>query len=221
MRIAGVDKLNTEKNEKREERLLKLSIPSTSSQKIDSNSCRGEPESEISSSEEDFTKDEDFKWSYSLEEPQEKNSLTKTSNQLRVALPNVAQIADMTGASNRTVAKIATATLEDFGLVTSDNLINVVDKNKVRRELQKRRKHLQENATKQRKDIEAIYFDGRKDQTMKLVEGRRNIEQEEHVALLEEPGSKYFGHLLINPPANAANIAKHSEKYFILYEGKF
>lgn len=76
-----------------------------------------------------MTKDEDFKCSYILERPQEENKATKSSNQLKIALPNVAQIADITGATNLTESKIATAALEDFGLVASDNSIKVVDKN--------------------------------------------------------------------------------------------
>lgn len=119
----------------------------------------------------------------------------------------------MTGASNRTVAKIATAALEDFGLVSVDNAVNVVDKNKIRRELQKKRKHVQEKATEERKVIEGIYFDGRKDQTMIQMEGRRIAKQEEHVALIEEPASRYFGHLSINPPVNAVNIATNILSY--------
>lgn len=71
----------------------------------------------------------------------------------------------------------------------------------------------QEKNTEERKDIEAVYFDGRKDQTIIQIEGRRIVKQEEHVSLIEEPESKYFGHLLINPPANAVNIATNVLSY--------
>lgn len=64
-------------------------------------------------------------------------------------------MADMTGASNGTVAKIATATLEDFGLVSSHNPVNVVDKNKIRREVQKKKKIVQ-TIFEARREIEIL-----------------------------------------------------------------
>lgn len=124
MQVAGVDKVITEKNLKKEDRmqrslpstssqtsdmvatkkykernkrLLKHSIPSQSSQKSDSTSGSPfETSPKSPSSGEDFAKDQDFNWSYSLEKPQQQITSTKTSTQLRIALPNLAQIADMT-----------------------------------------------------------------------------------------------------------------------------
>lgn len=126
-----------------------------------------------SSSGEDVMKDQDFRWSYSLDASAGNVKALKKSGQFRKALPNIAKIADMTGASNRTVAKIATATLHDFGLVSSENPKNVIDKGKVRRELNKKRKAVQKIVTMPQKPIQGIYFDGRKDQRMMLIQGRR------------------------------------------------
>lgn len=51
-----------------------------------------------------------------------------------------------------------------------------------------------------------MYFDGRKDQTLALVSGRRILQQEEHISVLQEPGNKYFAHVSLKPPVSAVNI---------------
>lgn len=43
---------------------------------------------------------------------------------------------------------------------------------------------------------------------MILSEGRRIIKQKEHIARIEEPGSKYLDNLTIAQPVSAANIVK-------------
>ena len=79
------------------------------------------------------------------------------------------------------------------------------------------------------KDIIALYFDGTKDQTMtKKVSGNSTeIVQEEHISLIEEPGSKYFGHFAlkkVSAKAVANGIidslsANHEEKNTIIAIG--
>lgn len=212
MQIGGVDKIITKNNQKRQERQRQLLTPDpgpSGCQKVTTTDVFTFNELlEDSSSSEDLSQDENFKWSYSLENHLESSSLNKDKTQMRVPLPNIAKMADTTGASNRTVAKIATATLEDFGLVSSENPINVIDKNKIRRELEKKRKLTKPICDKERR-IEGLYFDGRKDQTMVISEGRRVIRQEEHIALIEEPESKYFDHLTIEGSGTSANIVKN------------
>lgn len=205
MRIGGVDKEITKKIQKRDERRShERAGPSKS---LAATSVDVTDLLEESSSSEDLSEDPEFKWSYSLDTVPAKIGPKKTG-QLRIPLPNIARMADMTGASNRTVAKIETAALQDFGLVSSDNPINVIDKSKIRRELTKKRKAVQEIANHSEKSIQGIYFDGRKDQTMMLVQGRRITKQQEHISIIEEPGSTYFGHISINPPGTALNISK-------------
>lgn len=214
MQIGGVDKIITKNNQKRQERERQLTS------KPGPSGCQNETSSDIfipsnlledsSSSEEcdDISQDENFKWSYSLEIELKSSALGKNKTQMRVSLPNIAKMADMTGASNRTVAKIATATLEDFGIVSLDNPVNVIDKNKIRREVQKKRKLTKPTISDNPKVIEGLYFDGRKDQTMVMTEGRRVIIQEEHIALIEEPESRYLDHLTIEGSGTSANIVK-------------
>ena len=79
MRIAGVDKVTIEKYKKKEERLLKDSLPSTSSLISSEFRLPNENVTDSSSSEEDLAKDQDFKWSYSLQKPQHKMT-SKESN---------------------------------------------------------------------------------------------------------------------------------------------
>ncbi|CAH0552503.1 unnamed protein product [Brassicogethes aeneus] len=49
-----------------------------------------------SSNDEDFAKDQDFKWSYPLQNEQKKQKPEEKSSQMRVPLTNIAKIADMT-----------------------------------------------------------------------------------------------------------------------------
>lgn len=72
---------------------------------------------------------------------------------MRVSLSNLTQIADMTGASNQIVSKIATAALEDFVLVSFDNPVNVVDKNKISRELYIKKENTYKKRLLRRKNI--------------------------------------------------------------------
>lgn len=56
------------------------------------------------------------------------------------------------------------------------------------------------------KSIKGIYFDGRRAQTIVFENARRIIKTEEHIALIEEPGSSYFGHVALNQ-SRAIDIA--------------
>jgi hypothetical protein len=81
----------------------------------------------------------------------------------------------------------------------------VIDKNKIRREIQKNRRQLQ--ATFNKNLITGLYFDGRKDQTIIQYEGRRETRTEEHIAIIREPNSEYFGHVALTPPVKAIDIS--------------
>lgn len=128
---------------------------------------------ESSSNKEDFLQDKHFKSSYYLEKYL-KTSATKLKSPETSYLTLFAKLADKTVVSNRTVTKIATATLKHFGLVFPDNPSNVVE-----RELQKSMQQTSDTR-------ENIDFDRRMDQTMILSEGQFIFKQEKHVAILEE-----------------------------------
>ena len=107
----------------------------------------------------------------------------------------------------------------------------VLDQSKIRRRCRKHHHFLQERCKEadNNKDIVALYFDGRKDQTMtKNVFGNsKEIVQEEHISLVEEPGSKYFGHFALKKvSANAIGdgifdflSANHKERNNIISIG--
>lgn len=145
--------------------------------------------------------DEDF---VSPKEPKPKK---QKMFQMRHSLLHTAKVADLTGVSSRTAAKIATAVLEDMRLITKDDAVKVVDKNKIRREVNKNRLRLQKAETKTHFFIKGLYFDGRKDQTMFQEKGRRVTKTEEHITLVEEPGSLYCGHLALTQ-SRAIDIAE-------------
>lgn len=124
-------------------------------------------------------------------------STTTTSNkQMRKKLPKLAKICDRFGVSDRAGAAIATAVLEDFGFVSQRESTHVIDRYKLRRE----RKFSRDNLTVTNGPIQTLYFDGRKDKTLKLEKnGRRwyrKIVSEEHITLICEPGEKFLTHVV-------------------------
>ena len=59
--------------------------------------------------------------------------------------------------------------LVDLNLVTESDRSLVIDKSKIRRERNKLRTQLQMNSTRNGIDVSSIYFDGRKDNTLKKI----------------------------------------------------
>ena len=117
------------------------------------------------------------------------------NSQMRLKLPALAMACDRTGISDRSAATIASAILQDVGIISVDTKKNVIDRMKVRREREKKRIDLQKVKNKK---LLGLYFDGRKDKTMvNHKEGTkyyRQIITEEHISLIQEPESKYIGH---------------------------
>nr|CAH7728928.1 unnamed protein product [Callosobruchus chinensis] len=109
-------------------------------------------------------------------------------NRNLLKLPTLARTCDQFGVSDRAAAAIASAVLQDVGIVTEENLTNVIDKNKVRRARGKARSLLRKEQVSTKIHIKSIYFDGRKDKTIYQ-------EKKEHVSIIEEPGSVYVGHV--------------------------
>ncbi|GBM57527.1 hypothetical protein AVEN_97642-1 [Araneus ventricosus] len=103
--------------------------------------------------------------------------------------------------SDRDVAAIASRVLHDVGLITSNKLDLVVDENKLRGEKDQVRKNLKLQALSEAQalPLKGLYFDGRKDSTLieERVDTKRDTRKakEEHLSLIEEPGSRYITHL--------------------------
>lgn len=207
MQIGGVDIVLTrsiekrvERNQKELRRQLEVEEPIPSTSGIHTAKRNTVNVEAISDSSSEVSTDEEYKTPVIKKQ---KVSTVK-HQQMRTSLTNTARVADLTGTSNRAVAKIVNAVLEDFNMISEENQSKVIDKNKIRRELSKTRKKLQEPG--ENKNIEGLYFDGRKDQTMFIINKRRVIQQEEHISIIEEPGNKYFAHFPVKGPATASNI---------------
>ncbi|CAH0551078.1 unnamed protein product [Brassicogethes aeneus] len=127
--------------------------------------------------------------------------------QMRLDFKSLPSVCDRYGVSDRAAAAIASAVLEDVGLIKKGDTSKVVDKNKVRRSRQKIRTELQANDDFQNKPLKGLYFDGRKDNTLRQEKvGNkyyRKTVKEEHLSLLQEPESVYIGHIV---PASGTAI---------------
>jgi hypothetical protein len=67
------------------------------------------------------------------------------------------------------------------------------------------------------KSLKCLYFDGHKDKTNYVDDGRRYIIVEEHVVLIAEPGGYYLGH--VTPEAGTSKgIVKAILFYFLKEE---
>ena len=94
---------------------------------------------------------------------------------------------------------LSSATLHDHGIIITNDSSKVIDKNKVRREREKAINDLVEKSRASTEPIRSIYFDGRKEDTLVQVQ-KWSIKctstiKQEHYVILEEPNSKYLGHV--------------------------
>ena len=67
----------------------------------------------------------------------------------------------------------------------------MVNRYKIRRERAKRRRQISGN-----KEVKALFFDGRKNKTMKY-DSKISFTTEENITLICEPNSTYLGHLIL------------------------
>lgn len=121
------------------------------------------------------------------------------SSQTRIRLLNTASAAYRTGVSDRNTALIATAALQDAGIVTTESPQCVIDRSKIRREKTKHICEVQKDQDISGQAVRGIFFDGRKDKTLvqekKGNKFHRRVTEEEHYTIVEEPGSAYLGHV--------------------------
>jgi hypothetical protein len=211
MFIGDIDKKSSEKNAKRlmrkakeKARLQKCSddyneLPTSSSTADEEQNTDGEYTEETNN--EQSTDDEHT----TILSGQPSTSKTETTTQqMRQKLSTLAQSCDRYGVSDRAGAAIATSVLQDFGIVTPEDNVSVIDRNKLRRE--RKRKRTEINKIPNKLQMQGLYFDGRKDKTIYTEEigqkyHRRTIVQE-HISLVQEPESTYIGH--ITPTSGSA-----------------
>ncbi|GBO11264.1 hypothetical protein AVEN_78968-1 [Araneus ventricosus] len=86
-----------------------------------------------------------------------------------------------------------------YNIISESNVVNVVDRNKIRRGRTKARTPLLSQVIKDYDhDQFGLYFDGRKDRTLSMADNRRKVIIEEHINLVKEPDSEYIGHVSVN-----------------------
>lgn len=128
--------------------------------------------------------------------------------QMRIQLKNTALASDRFNVSDRATAAIASSVLHDFGLATKEDDSLIIDKNKVRREKSSFRSNLQDMIKNEPNVIQGLYFDGRKDNTLKIDEVNnkcfRRTAKEEHYSIILEPGSIYVGH--VSPSTGSSKV---------------
>jgi len=131
-------------------------------------------------------------------------------SQMRSNLTNLARECDRQGVLDRAAAALASAVLQDVGIVHDGDSSIVIDRSKIRRERVKVRRRLQVSSVKH---VSGLYFDGRKDKTrVQVKKGKKSyphILTEEHVTLVSEPNSQYLEH--ITP---ASGTSKHIQSAF-------
>lgn len=202
MIIGGIDQKETNKMEKRNKRKEKSMqsrslalLPDLEHACISSNDC-------LDDSIIDDSSDESFAGSTITTRKKKENIGNPTVNvkqHLPVNLPSFSRACDRRAISNRAGAQLASALLQDLNIISPDNQAAVIDKSKIFRERLKNRQNISSTRTT---ELIALYFDGRKDETItkENISGKsvRKTIQEEHISLVEEPGSAYFGHVTPN-----------------------
>lgn len=132
-------------------------------------------------------------------------------------IDNLALAADRYQVSDRAAAALASATLCDLGIINiaANETTKIIDKNKVRRAKDSIRFSLNKSISTY--TIKGLFFDGRKDRTLRMEDGRKKYVTELHITLLAVPGYKYLGHTL---PAtgSAEDILRSVLNFFELKE---
>lgn len=82
-------------------------------------------------------------------------------------------------------------------MITPENTEYVVDRSKVDRARETNRKTCVESINYVQ-TLHAFFFDGRKDLSLKYQLGRLNKVKEEHISILQEPGSLFFSHVAVD-----------------------
>ncbi|KAK0069077.1 hypothetical protein Bpfe_001259 [Biomphalaria pfeifferi] len=202
MFIGSVDRVSSAKLKKHYDRKLKEDSRAKKALKLDLiDQCPGVVDlNNDDSSDAEIGLDEDL----SQTEAESNTMITDTetptssklsSSQMRRKLPKLAKICDRFAVSDRVGAAVGTTVLEDFGIVSQTEAANVIDRYKLRRERKMARDHLVDSTDA----IQTLYFDGRKDKTIKLEKKGscwyRNVVTEEHITILNKPGGKFITHL--------------------------
>jgi hypothetical protein len=202
MIIAGTDRITSTTLKKRKEREMKRksrALKCLHFAKEGQDSIGSESDGEENLVTSCISEDGDHEEPDLLDKPSTLHSQA-TRKQMRRTLPKLAKICDRFGSTSRAGAAIATAVLEDFGIVTKDDRSNVIDQYKLRRErAASRTRSLSVQRNDIIPDIQTLYFDGRRDKTLKLEKKGcrwyRKFQTEEHITVITEPGNNFLTHI--------------------------
>ena len=130
------------------------------------------------------------------------NLSSTVPRQNRQDLRNLSMICDRYGVSSRAGAAIANAALADAGVISAADQTNVIDKNKLRRAIDRYREERKDadHESLVQAQGEAYYFDGKKDSTLFVGKDEKGKQynyyaEEEHISMSSEPGGRYVSHL--------------------------
>lgn len=143
----------------------------------------------------------------------------KFTDQTRVNCPTFSKVCDRYGISYRSASLLASSLLHDISKFVPQVNGLVFDKSKIYRERTKLRDNLRKEQRKPTTSVNAVYFDGRRDET-KTIDAAQNgsllkrIKREEHTSLVQEPGSKYLGHVA-SSSSDAKTLANDIFTFFI------
>lgn len=149
------------------------------------------------------------------------SSATTPNNQTRLTIPSFSRVCDRYGVPDRAAAALASALLHDVTSASSlENVTNelVIDRSKVRRERMKARHGVIKEINLESSNIQALYFDGRLDDTLRLNETEdgklhRTTVKEDHISLIQEPKSRFLGYTA-PLSGKAIDIANSILQYF-------
>jgi hypothetical protein len=220
MAISNIDIIQTKKIQQNERRKQKVALQSGRDFNLTRKECSASTLDLDSSDTSEPEVASDSEKQYTNEHSKTPKVKDK-SNQMRVSLKTLANTCDRYGVSDRSAAAIASAVLQDIGVVTTEDKSKVIDRSKVRRERQENRSNLQDDGldvlSTNKLTGTGLYFDGRKDKTLLQVKkGKKYYRQtivEEHVSLVQEPGGKYIGH--VSPASGTAEVITKSITEFL------
>ena len=119
-------------------------------------------------------------------------------SQNRMKWSSLARMSERFQVSDRVAAAIANS-VQDLGFITENDKTYVIDRSKLRRKRERSRTEIREKKQENFKLVNAIYFDGRKDETQVTIQGPndkyyKSVQLEDHYTLIGEPGEYYLTH---------------------------
>ena len=96
---------------------------------------------------------------------------------------------------------IFSSVLQDYGIISADASDDVINRNNIGSSRYDIRKKVNASAKINAAEIQSLYFNGRKDQTLINEKKGESYHKkhviEEHVTLIAEPWSNYLGHVSV------------------------